>query len=113
MNSFVTIRRRNTTYIHVSPENQGAVSKCNNAETGRGGRNLGRMHVNAGYITEYRRKRRVHFASVIEDVGRETMQRTWNNVFYSRMHLLSLERKPGRKMGKLLKKPVFARFFPV
>lgn len=48
MNSFVTIRRRNTTYIRVSPENQGAVSKCNNAETGRGGRNLGRMHVERG-----------------------------------------------------------------
>lgn len=57
-------------------------------------------------------KAKIHFANVIEDVGRETMQRTWNNVFYSRMRLLSLDRKEGKKMGKLLKKPVFCSILP-
>lgn len=79
------------TYIRVSPENQSAVSKCNKAERGRGGRNPDRTRAIQGSISEDTLRRRV------EDVGPETMQCTWNNVFYSSMRLLSFERKEGRR----------------
>jgi len=72
-NSFVTIRRRIYAYY------QGTVSKCNKAETERGGCNLDRTRktrtIQEGSISEDTLRRRV------EDVG-ETMQCTWNNVCF-------------------------------
>lgn len=71
-NSFVTIRRRNTTYLYirVSLENQSAISKRNKAEAGEG-RNLGHVE-HAGPCNEGIVESEDTFCRV-EDVGRETM----------------------------------------
>jgi len=73
-NSFVTIRRR--IYVH----HQGTVSKCNKAEMERGGCNLDCTRktrtIQEESISEDTLRR------CVEDVGRQTIRCTWNNVCF-------------------------------